>query len=80
MHDLSGSPNWEKLVKNLSELVTTEQIYLAKTWFEGQDNITADTVSQIPSNTINYPLSNLHGIIEKSQAGNTPDEGVEDNF
>ena len=72
--------NWEKLVKNLSELSTTEQIDLTKTWFEGQDDITVDTVSQIPSNTTNDPLSNLHEIIEKSQAGTTPNEGVEDNF
>ena len=58
----------------------TEQIDLTKTWFEGQDDITVDTVSQIPSNTTNDPLSNLHEIIEKSQAGTTPNKGVENNF
>ena len=80
MRDLLFPPNWEQLFNNSSELVKTEQIDLKKTWFEVQDNITEDTVSQIPSNTINDPLSNIHGIIEKSQAGTTPNEGVEDNF
>ena len=64
----------------MSELLTTEQIDLTKTWFEGQDDITVDTVSQIPSNTTNNPLSNLHEIIEKPQAGTTSNEGVENNF
>ena len=53
---------------------------VTKTWFEGQDDITVDTVSQIPSNTTNDPLSNLHEIIEKPQAGTTSNEGVENNF
>ena len=52
------------------------KIDLTNTWFEGQDKITSDTVFQIPSNTINDPLSNLHGIIEKSQADTTPNKGV----
>ena len=75
LRDLSVPPNRDKLVKNSSELVTTEKIDLTKTWFEGQYDITADTVSQILSNNINDPLSYLHGINEKLQDYTTPNEG-----
>ena len=35
MCDLKVPPNWPQLVKNSSELVTTEQYDLTKTWFKG---------------------------------------------
>ena len=77
MRGLSVPPNWEQLVKNSSELVTTERVDLTKTWVEGQDNVTADTVSNTPTEAINDPVSNFHGIIEQSQADTAPNEGVE---
>ena len=48
MLNLTVPPNWAQLVKNYSELVTTEQYDLTKTWFEGQDDPTADTTLQPP--------------------------------
>ena len=78
--------NWDQLVQNSSELVTTEQYDLTKTWFEGQYDPTADTTLQPPDNDA---LSNLQGTITRSQAetflskgatvtstNNTPSEGV----
>ena len=38
MRDLTVLPNWAQLVQNSSELVTTEQYDLTKTWFERQDD------------------------------------------
>ena len=79
--------NWAQLVHNSSELVTTEQYDLTKTWFEGQDDPTADNILQPPDNDA---LSNLQGTITRSQAekfssegatvtstNNTPSKGVE---
>ena len=43
MRDLTVPPNWAQLVQNASELVTTDQYDLTKTWFEGQYDPTADT-------------------------------------
>ena len=65
MRDLKVLPNWAQLVQNSSELFTTEQYDLTKTWFEGQDDPTADTTLQLPDN---YALSNLQGTINRSQA------------
>ena len=65
MRDLTVPPNWPQLVHNYSELVTTEQYDLTKTWFEGQDDPTADTTLQPPYNDT---LSNLQGTITRSQA------------
>ena len=48
MHDLTVPPNWDQLVQNSIELVTTEQYDLTKTWFEGQDDPTADNTLQPP--------------------------------
>ena len=50
MRDLKVPPNWAQLIKNSSELLTTEQYDLTKTWFEGQDDPTADTTLQSPDN------------------------------
>ena len=65
MRDLTVPPNWVQLVKNSSELVTTDQYDLTKTWFEGQDDPTADTTLQPQDNDA---LSNLQGTITRSQA------------
>ena len=72
MHDLTVPPNWAQLVQNSSELVTTYQYDLTKTWFEGQDNPTADTTLQSPYNDA---LSNLQGNITRSQAETFSSEG-----
>ena len=48
MRDLTVPPNWAQLVQNYSELVTTEQYDLTKTWFEGKNDPTADTTLQPP--------------------------------
>ena len=48
MCDLTFPPNRAQLVQNYSELVTTEQYYLTKTWFKGQDDPTSDTILQTP--------------------------------
>ena len=50
MRHLTVPPNWAQLVQNFSELVTTEQYDLTKTWFKGQDDPTADTTLQSPDN------------------------------
>ena len=56
MRDLTVPPNWAQLVHNSSELVTTEQYDLTNTWFERQDDPTADTLLQM---TDDDALSNL---------------------
>ena len=63
MRNLKVPPNWDQLVQNYSQLVTTEQYDLTKTWFEGQEDPTADTKLQPPDNDI---LSNLQGTITRS--------------
>ena len=73
MQYLTVPPNWAQLVQNSSELVTTEQYYLTKTWFEGQDDPTANTTLQPPDDDA---LSNLQGTITISQAGNFSSEGA----
>ena len=86
MRDLTVPPNWAQLVQNSSELVTTEQYDLTKTWFEGQDDPTADTILQLPDDDA---LSNIQGTINRSQSetfssevatvnptNTTPNEGV----
>ena len=65
MRDLTVPPNWAKLVQNSSELVTTDQYDLTKTWFKVQDYPTADTTLQPPDNDA---LSNLQGTITRFQA------------
>ena len=67
MRDMIVTPNWAQLVQNSSELVTTEQYDLTKTWFKGQDDPTADTTLKP---TDNDALSNLQGINTRSQAEN----------
>ena len=86
MRDLTVPPNWAQLVQNSSELITTEQYDLTKTWFEGNGNPTADTILQTPYDDA---LSNLQGTINRSQSetfsrdgatvnttNTTPNEGV----
>ena len=73
MRDLTGPPKWDQLVQNYSELVTTEQYDLTETWFEGQDDPTADNTLQSPDNDA---LSNLQGTITRSQAETFSSEGV----
>ena len=65
MQDLAVPPNWYQLVQNSSELVTTEQYELTKTWFEGQDDPTADTILTTPDDDV---LSNIQGTINRYQA------------
>ena len=62
--DITVPPNWAKLVKNSSELVTTEQYNLSKTWFGGQDDPSADTVLQTPA--VLDSVSALQNTIERS--------------
>ena len=76
MRDLTVPPNWAKLVKNSSELVTTEQYDLSKTWFEGQDDPSTDTVLQTPA--VPDSVSALQNTVERSQASSTPNEGAHD--
>ena len=89
MRDLTVPPNWDQLVQNSCELVTTEQYELTKTWFEGQDDPISDTTLQPPDDDA---LSNLQGTITKSQTeffssegarvtstNTTPNEGVNIN-
>ena len=73
MRDLTVPPNWAQLVQNSSELVTTEQYALTKTWFEGQDDPTADTTLQPPDDDA---LSNLQGTITRSQSEKFSSEGA----
>ena len=73
MRDLTVPPNWDQLVQNSSELVTTEQYDLTKTWFEGQDDPTADTTLQPPDDDT---LSNLQGTITISQAETFSSKGA----
>ena len=86
MKDLTVPPKWAQLVQNSSELVTTEQYELTNTWFEGQDDPTADTIIKTPDDDT---LSNIQGNINRSQAETfiskgatvkptktTPNEGV----
>ena len=76
MRNLSVPPNWAQLVRNSSELVTTEQFDLTKTWFEAQSDITADTVLQTPVDDL---LINLHDTIERSQSQTMLNEGADDS-
>ena len=73
MRELTVPPNWADLVANSSELVTTEQFDLTKTWFEGQSDISADTV--LEGSPDNDSLANLHNTIESSQAATMSNEG-----
>ena len=73
MRDLTVPPNWAQLVQNSSELVTTDQYDLTKTWFEGQDYPTADTILQTPYDDA---LSNLQGTIYRYQAEMFSNEGA----
>ena len=75
MRDLTVPPNSDQLVQNSSELVTTEQYELTKTWFEGHDYPTADTTLQPPPPD-DDALSNLQGTITISQAETFPSEGA----
>ena len=72
MRDLKVPPNWAQLVKNSIELVTTEQYDLTKTWFEGQDYPTADTIIQTPDDDA---LSNIKVTINRSPAETFSSEG-----
>ena len=73
MSDLTLPPNWAQLVQNYSELVTTEQYDLIKTWVKGQDDSTADTTLQPPDND---KLYNLQGTITRSQVETISSEGA----
>ena len=73
MRNLTVPPNWYQLVQNSSELVTTEQYDLTNTWFEGQDDPTADTTLQPPDDDA---LSNLQGNITRYQAETFSREGA----
>jgi len=73
MRNLTVPSNWDQLVKNSSELVTTEQFDLTKTWFEGQDDPTAGTIQETTTETT--PLSNLHQAIICSAAEADANEG-----
>ena len=64
MRHLTVPPNWSQLVQNSSELVTTEQYDPTNTWFEGQDDPTANTTLQ-PSD--DDALSDVQGTITRSQ-------------
>ena len=65
MRDLTVPPNWAQLVQNSSELFTTDQYDLTKTWFEGQDDPIADTTLQSLDNDA---LLNLQGTITRSKS------------
>ena len=73
MQNLTVPINWDQLVQNSSELFTTEQYNLTKTWFEGQDDPTADTTLQPLDDDA---LSNLEGTINISQAETFSSEGA----
>ena len=73
MRDLTVPPNWAQLVQSSSELVTTEQYDFTKTWFEGQDDPTADTTLQPQDDDA---LSNIQGTITISQAETFSSEGA----
>jgi len=72
MRNLTVPPNWEQLVQHSRELVTTEQFDLTKTWFEGENDITVDTILQ-PLNE-NDSFANLQETIDRSQADTVPHE------
>ena len=87
MQDLTVPPNWDQLVQNSSELVTTEQYDLTKKWFQGQDDPISNSKRQLLDDGILY---NLQGAINRSQAetfssktatvnptNTTPNEGVD---
>ena len=76
MRDLTVPSNWAHLVANSRELVTTEQYDLIKTWFEGEDDPSTDTIIQPP---IDDPLSNLHNAINLSHADTMSNEGESDS-
>ena len=73
MQDLTVPSNQDQLVQNFSELVTTEQYDLTKTWFEVQDDPISDTTLQPPDDD---SLSNLQGTINRSQAETFSSEGA----
>ena len=73
MLDLTVPPKWAQIIQNSSELVTTEQYDLTKTWFEVQDDPTADTILQTPYDDA---LSNLKGTINRSQAETISSKGA----
>ena len=73
MQNLSVPHNWAQLVRISSELVTTEQFDLTKTWFEGQDNVTTNTILQPPEED---PMTNLQDTIARSQSQAMLNEGV----
>ena len=77
MRNLTVPHNWAQWVKKLSELVTTEQFDLTKTWFEGQDNPSAGTILETASEASH--VSNLHQAINRSQANTAPNEGDRDD-
>ena len=77
MRNLTVPPNWAQLVKNSSELVTTEQFDLTKTWFEGQDDPLGVTILKTGSKA--SPISNLHQAINCCQANMAPNEGGRDD-
>ena len=72
MRNLTVPSNWEQLVKHSRELVTTEQFDLTKTWFEGENDITADTMLQQPNES--GSMANLQDNIDRSQAETVPYE------
>ena len=73
MTSLAQFITWAQLVQNSSELVTTEQYDLTKTWFERLDDPTADTTLQPPDHDA---LSNIQGTINRSQAETFSSEGA----
>ena len=76
MRNFTVPPNWAQLVKNSSELVTTEQYDLSKTWFEGQDDPSADTMLQTPAAP--DAITALKDSNDRSQASSISNEGVVD--
>ena len=73
MRALSVPSNWAALVKNSSELVTTEQYDLTKTWFAGSSDPSADEILETPSPL--DPVVVLEGEIERTQAATASNEG-----
>ena len=76
MRDLTVPPNWDQLVQNSSDLVTTEKYDLTKTRLEGKDDPTEDTTLQPPDNDT---LSNIQGTIIRYQAEKFSSEGAKVN-
>ena len=72
MRNLTVPSNWEQVVKHSRELFKTEQFDLNKTWFEGENDITAGTILQLPNE--NGSMVNLQDNIDQSQADTVPHE------